>query len=115
MSIWGLCNRLLEWRYAMVLAATCLLSAKWMDNSAANLNRLSDQREQTLMYLEAIHTRLADLRGRYGTDADTQRALLQSSLSDRLIEELFPGLRPVPRNTHAGLRMHLEPAPRGGR
>ncbi len=115
MSIWGFCHRLLEWRYAMVLAATCLLSAKWMDNSAANLDRLSDQREQALIYLEAIHTRLADLRGRYGTDADAQQALLQSSLSDRLIEELFPRLHPVPRNTHAGLRIHLEPAPQGRR
>ncbi len=114
MSIWGFCHRLLEWRYAMVLAATCLLSAKWMDNAAANLDRLSDQREQALEYLEAIHTRLADMRGRYRTDTDSQRALLQSALADQSIQELFPGLHTVPRNTHAGFRVHLEPLP-GGR
>jgi hypothetical protein len=109
--MWGFCNRLLQWRYAMVLAAACLLSAKWMDNTAANLDRLSDRREQALAYLQAIHTRLADMRGRDGTTTDSQRSLLQSALSDRSMEELFPGMHPVPRNTHAGLLLHLEPSP----
>ena len=109
--MWRICNRLLQWRHAMIMAAVCLLCAKWMDNNAANLDRLSDQREQALKYLEDIHVKLADTRGRYGTDSDSQRTVLESSLSDRFIEELFPGLQLVPRNTHAGLLLHLEPSP----
>ncbi len=108
-------NRVREWRYAVLVVAACLLSARFVENGAGTLDRLSDSREQALQDLEAVQNHLTERRGRYATDSNSLRAALQLSLTDRAIEELFPGLVAVARDTHAGLLLHLEPAQDRGR
>ena len=103
-------NRLREWRSPVLLAAACLLCAKFVVNSAGFLDKHSDRREQAFQDLEAVQNHLTERRGRSATDSDSLRADLQLMLSDRAIEELFPGLVALARDTHAGLRLHLEPA-----
>ena len=103
-------NRLREWHYPLLVAAACLLCAKFVANSAGSFDRYSDRREQALHDLEAAQNHLTERRGRSATDSDSLRADLQLMLSDRGIEELFPGLVALARDTHAGLRLHLESA-----
>ncbi len=108
-------NRIREWQYAVLVASACLLCTTLIENSAETLDRLSDRREQALQDLEVVQDHLAERRGRYATDSISHRADLQLTLTYQATEELFPGLVAVARDTHAGLLLHLEPAPDRGR
>ncbi len=103
-------NRIREWRLAVLAVAVCLLCVKMMENRAGNLDRLCDTRQQALEDLAMIGAHLQDHRGRHTAGSESLGTILRTKLSDQAMRELFPGLRPQTRTTHAGLFVRLTPA-----
>lgn len=110
-AIW---NRVLHWSFTAILTTSCVFSARYMQMAAGELDDVSRQRRQALRSLRATQNELEERRGRYGPGSDSLRDDLQSALSDPAIELLFPGLRPAPHPTHAGLLLQLFPEQKDG-
>ena len=103
-------NRIREWRLPVLAVVVCLLCVKMMENRAGNLDRLCDTRQQALEDLAMIRAHLQDYRGRHTVGNTSLGTVLRTTLSDPAMRELFPGLRPHTRTTHAGLFVKLTPA-----
>ena len=103
-------NRIREWRLPVLAVAVCLLCVKMMEDRAGNLDRLCDTRQQALQDLAVIGAHLQDHRGRHTAGSASLGTILRTTLSDRAMRELFPGLCPQTRTTRAGLFVQLTPA-----
>ncbi len=103
-------NRIREWRLPVLAVAVCLLCVKMMEDRAGNLDRLCDTRQQALEDLAMIRAHLQDHRGRHTAGNASLGTVLRTTLSDPAMGELFLGLRPQTRTTHAGLLVQLTPA-----
>lgn len=115
MSLRRIRNRVQEWSLPVLAVAICLLCVKFMEDRAAKLDRHCYVREQALENLATIHGQLRDHRGRHTIHSASLGTVLRTTLSDPEIQELFPGLRPQTRTTHAGLLVQLVPAEEAGR
>ena len=109
MNLHRLRNRLREWRLALLTVSACLVSVKWMELRASDLDRLCDEREQALQDLFVVQDHLRDHRGRYTAESTTLGSMLRNTLSEGSVRDLFPGVHPRTRTTHAGLLLHLKP------